>query len=116
VLLESLPAVPPAEITTWVEELRAKIGLLRSEAHALLKQNLEDPTAAAEHYEAYAHCNRIVFESEHFELPIILRWGEQDRRMTALCSALLDQVAGSTLTRRLARSPTNTIGRCHRGR
>jgi hypothetical protein len=92
VLLGSLPAVPPAEIATRIEELRTKIGLLRSEARALLGENLEDPSAASAHYEAYVRHNRIVFEAEHFELPILLRWGDQDRQMTAMCSALLSQV------------------------
>lgn len=92
VLLESLPASPATEISGRVNEIREKIKGLSFEARALLSEDLEEPTRAAEHYQTFMNCSRILFTSEHFDLPVILRWGEDDRQITAMCWALLDQV------------------------
>lgn len=92
VLLESLPPSPAAEIRKRVDEIVARIGGLRFEAQALLTESLEDPDLVAEHYQTYLRYSRILFTCEHFDLPVILRWGEDDRQITAMCWALLDQV------------------------
>jgi hypothetical protein len=92
VLLESLPEFPAEEIGQRVEELRVRIGGVRSEAQALLREKLEDPSMAAHHYQVYLHYNRILLSCEHFDLPVIQRWGEDDRQITEMCWSLLDQV------------------------
>jgi hypothetical protein len=92
VLLGSLPASPATEIRQRVEEITARIGGLRSEAQALLGEDLDDPNVAAEHYQTYLRYSRILLTCEHFDLPVILRWGEDDRQITAMCWSLLDQV------------------------
>lgn len=92
VLLESLPPSPAAEISQRVSEIRAKIGGLHSEARALLGQDLDDPAAAVGHYQTYLRYSRILFTCEHFDLPVIQRWGEDDRQITAMCWSLLDQI------------------------
>jgi hypothetical protein len=92
VLLGSLPENPATEIRQRVEEIRARIGGVRSEARALLRESLEDPDTATEHYQTYLRYSRILFACEHFDLPVIQRWGEDDQQITAMCWSLLDQV------------------------
>jgi hypothetical protein len=92
VLLKNLPAAPPASLATRVAEVSTKVTMVRSEAKAMLTNQLEDPALAAGHYARYTTMNRILLGVEQFELPVILRWSEADREITDMCSALLDQV------------------------
>jgi hypothetical protein len=92
VLLESLPELPPAEIRQRVEEIQVRIGGVRSEVQAMLRESLGDPALATSHYQTYLRYSRILFSCEHFDLPVIHRWGEDDRQITVMCWSLLDQV------------------------
>lgn len=92
VLLESLPEIPADEIRQRVEELKVRIGYVRSDVQALLREKLDDPTKAPDHYQDYLYYNRNLLSCEHFDLPVIQRWGEHDRQITMMCWSLLEQV------------------------